>query len=132
MSNVPIDTDGYILIRLRNPQPSNGLIYIETPWPLKKSIKLLLPDIYYIEGFESIREATASKLESLFLDKPHLSRIRLTDPQYSNIISALDHNIICKCIFDVNNHLVKNIVLDGDSCRYTGFLTINLIKILKG
>lgn len=31
VSNVPIDTGGYILIRLRNSQPSNGLIYIETP-----------------------------------------------------------------------------------------------------
>ena len=78
-----------------------------------------------------IREV-ASKLRDLCVNLPYPADIWMTDPKYSDRISVFDHNIVCKCILDdKKSKLLLNIKLVGDSSRYDGPITTELLSILE-
>jgi len=88
-------------------------------------------DTYPIRDFESHRRAVGSKLRDLFVNKPHRTKILMTHSDYSNRINVWDQNVVCRSILDASSDLQKNIVLDKDSSRYNGFVTIELLGILE-
>jgi uncharacterized phage-associated protein len=55
----------------------------------------------------------------------------MTHPDYSEKISAWDHNVVCRSIWDARSGLQKNIILIGDSSRYNGVLTKELLGIME-
>ena len=79
------------------------------------------------------RRGVGSKLRDLFINKPPFTRIRMTDPIYSDKISIWDHNIVCRSIIDVNDRfLLKSLQVDENGhIRFKGVISIRLLDILE-
>ena len=89
-------------------------------------------DIDPIHDFQTSRRAVGSKLRDLFVNRPPRTSILMTHSDYHNRIDVWDHNVVCRSILDANSHLSKNIVLlDNDSSRYNGVVTLELLGILE-
>lgn len=84
-----------------------------------------------IRDFESSRREVGFKLRNLYVNRPPRTSILMTHPDYSDKINAWDHNVVCRSIWDAHSDLQKNIVLDGDSSRYKGIVTLELLGILE-
>jgi hypothetical protein len=55
----------------------------------------------------------------------------MTNPDYSDRINIWDHNIVCKALLDIRSPLSSKIILVGDSCRYNGYVTLELLAIME-
>ena len=84
-----------------------------------------------VRDFDTSRRAVGQKLRDLYVNRPARSRIMMTHPDYSDRINAWDHNVVCRSILDAGSSLDRNITLVGDSSRYKGFLTLELLGILE-
>ena len=84
-----------------------------------------------IRNFEAHRRTVGSKLRDLYVNKPPLTRILMTDAAYLTKINAWDHNVVCRSLLDAGSDLQKNIVLHKDSSRYNGYISIELLGILE-
>lgn len=84
-----------------------------------------------IPNFDAHRRAVGAKLRDLYINKPSRTRILMTHPNYSNVINAWDHNVVCRSIFDAGSDLHKNIILVNNSSRYDGYISVELLGILE-
>lgn len=84
-----------------------------------------------VPEFDAERRYVGSKLRGLYVNKPPRTSILMTHPDYSNRINAWDHNVVCRSILDAGSDLSRKIVLEGDSSRYNGVITLELLHILE-
>jgi len=85
------------------------------------------------EQFDELRRSMAAKLRNLYISRPTRYNIYLNSPEYSHIITRLDHNIVCKHILDTNStaYFRKIVICEDNSIKYAGILTLQLLQILE-
>lgn len=84
-----------------------------------------------VPEFDAERRYVGSKLRELYVNRPPRTSILMTHPDYSNRINAWDHNVVCRSVLDAGSGLRSKIVLEGDSARYNGIVTLELLHILE-
>lgn len=84
-----------------------------------------------VEGFEAHRRVVGAKLRALYVNKPPGAMINMSNPHYSDRISAWDHNVVCRSLMDARHNLLYNIVNRDGHIRYDGVISIRLLNILE-
>ena len=84
-----------------------------------------------IQNFDLLKRNTAAKLRNMYINRPSNLRMQMSDPEYKDIINRLDHNVVCKAIFDSKSHLWKYLDDSTGEMKYTGNITLELLYIFR-
>jgi len=84
-----------------------------------------------INGFEAQRRQVGAKLRALYINKPPGVMINMCNPNYSDRISAWDHNVVCRSVMDARHNLLYKIEDQNGHIRYNGVISIRLLNILE-
>ena len=83
-----------------------------------------------VQNFDGLRRATGSKLRNIYVNRPPRTKIWMTELEYANRITPLDHNIVCRAILDCGSDLRK-FIDHRDGIWYRGYITLELLHILE-
>jgi hypothetical protein len=84
------------------------------------------------EQFNSHKLALREKLADIFINRPPRVNIRMTDPQFEHMFSALDHNIVCKHLLNIRSPLLRDVeYTEYAGIKYRGIISRRFLEEMR-